>query len=399
MSLIIVVSWPEMSASLVRRRLSRYRIVDEIPEIGTTLPADWLDAADEIRVAVGAELMFRALIMTNLSYASALEAARYAAEPLLPVPIEDLEISLLPGERSGRDRRYLISAIGATRLAEIIERVNSLIPVVAKEPADKKKAKIPITWIGPAVLAVPPGESGTRSRRWAAVAGEGRWTDIQCARSGEAAADALARRHADLEIDWDESSVSGEQVAVARAGSMGGWRIGPPRQREKILRHWPSLLTAASILLAVVSVGLHVAAADHRISAAQREIADSFADALPGSRLVSPSEQIGSAFADTRRRYDELLNRVAKRGSALEIMSVVEAIGREETIVFDDIRISDKQFVLVGTAAGVEAVQIVTQQLQDFSAPASGGKSGIVVETRQTARGRGTEFTVRGNRK
>jgi hypothetical protein len=380
-------------------------VIESRPAIDDALPPEWLDSSDEARVIVGSGLILRPLSLEGLSGHELLEAARFEAEPSLPLPFASLAVTAFENGRTGRSRHVIVAAIPASTLDEVRAWARGLCASLAAGAVTgggEKSARLPIAWIGPALAALRPtnGDAITGGG-WAAVAGEGRWLQIQSAPSAEAAATALERDHKiEPAPAWRASDPSLESEGAAAARDRGSWVTGPSSARAASARNrWPFMLAAASLLLLAASFGLRYAAAERRAAAASAAAADAYARAVPGGRAVAPREQLKARIAETRRVFGVLRARVEKESSALDLLALLEESAPQGSARVDDLRITSRDFTVTGSAISVEVVQNLAQSLRTPKEGTGAPPREVSdPEARRSQGGLGFDFTLRGVR-
>lgn len=395
---IIVLRWPEKTAALMEkgfRRLTRVAALDHVGADGAaTLPAEWIEEADEVRVLVGSRVLFRTVTLEGAAGAELLEAAKFSAEPTLPMPLTDLAVTAFEAEKRGRSRRIIVGAIPRGALDEI----TAWARLLTVDANSENKASVPMTWIGPTAAAMKPdGRDAVIGAGWAGLAESGRWKAVQSAKSGREAADEIGRG-LDPVPEWKDADPAREYEAAARANVSGSWQTGamPATRARKILAGWPLAMAGAALLVLTVSFGLRAVAAHQRVAAAEALINESFARALPGVRASSPREQLRSRIREAHALDDAMRDRIAKKGSAMDVLAAVEKSAPPGMAVINDLRITQKGFTIMGSATDIALVQSLAQALT--SLPTGEAIRVDEPEIRRTGAGLGLDFTLKGER-
>ncbi len=400
---VLVLRWPEQTAALMEKGFRKLKPIATIENVGDGLPSSLLDEADEMRVLVGAQVLFRVVTLEGGSGAELLEAAKFTAEPMLPLPLAELAVSAFELSKKGRGRTIAVAAISRKTLAEItawaerVTRVSDAESISTPTTAGTSPS-IPLTWIGPTLAALQPaGMEAITGHGWAGLAEKGRWKAIQSAREGrEAAAEIERSSGSSTPLAWNPSDPAREYSAAAVARDSGTWQIGamPVPRGRKILQGWPLGLAAAAALVISSSLAVRYEAARKRIVAADALIEESFAVALPGVRMTSPKEQLRSRLVESRALQEAMRDRIAKKGSALDILTAVERSAPTGMAVINDLRITQKGFTITGSATDITLVQSLAQAMTTLP-------SGDIMrvdepEIRRTGAGLGLEFTLKG---
>jgi len=393
---ILVLFWPRLTAMLVVQRWRRSEVLEhrELGEEATPrLPAAWLEAADEIRVAVNDGVFFRPLALEGLSGAALAEAARFAAEPLLPISIDELQLSLITSG-SRRRPRIMAAALRSSDLARIRQKIEELLP-----PDDEASRRPPVSWIGPVLAALEPrAQRHVRGSHWAARADAQGWADAQSARDGALAMEALMRRGATPASGWEECDAAACGPDVARAPQRASWQRAPGEERAGWRRQAPWFLLAASFLIVLLAFGLRLFAANARLAAAEQATREAFSEALPNTPARQPSEQIRARLAELRRRRDALGERVAKTGSALRFLTALESAMEPGEIMVNDLDITPDEFKVLGSGANNDVIEKAKQGLAAALAVKGEPAPVLDVEIRRSSAGLGFDFTLKGKR-
>jgi hypothetical protein len=221
---------------------------------------------------------------------------------------------------------------------------------------------------------------------------------LQCARSS-AEIDELARSRGldPAAIDRIEPADLAERAARPAAARLPGNWIQPRRRLAPILRNWPAVAAGLALLLFAAAFGLKSLTLDARSRAAEAAVVEAFTKALPGTRAVAPGEQIASRLKAARARHEILRDRLMKRGSALEILMLIEEATPPDEILLDDLRIGADEIVLAGSTRSIEALQRMKQAIET---PREGRPRIRLAEpeTRRSPAGLGLDFNLRGNR-
>lgn len=392
---IIVLRWPSRAAAFVALGWRRRRVIESRPGGEEKLPETWLAEAAEIRVAVDRDVFFRPFSFEWLSGAELIETARNAAEPLLPAPLAEMEIAVWETGRARHQRHVMTAALAHERLEEI--RKATAEWAAASATAGDRRAPA-VAWLGPTLAALTAAAfaSAVRDEGWAALHDGRRWLDAQSGPDAARAAEALARRQTPAADDWRPPAAEAVFLAVATA-SRGSFPVAAvQRETPGWRRLWPVWIFAIAALCVILALGVRWQAASGRRAEAEAAALAAFAEALPGTRAVSPYEQLRSRLGELRKRHDLLLERYAKERSALRLLALIEVNADPEKLRIDDLTITAADFKLNGSAVDNENVEKLKKGLA-----ASLGReeaAAVDVELRRSSAGLGFDFTMEGRR-
>ncbi len=384
MSRVVVLRWPSRTAALVEKRLGGARLLSSLGPGITDLPADWTASRPEVRLLIDGAL-FRPTRVEGLGATEAGEAAKYSVEPTLPLPLSQLAVSCAEVSRRGSSRQILVTAVPSSRLDEALAWSSSVSPII---PA----------WVGTApealnrLAAQSSSERPVRGSTWSARVAESRWISIQSDAPGEE-----AKAGGGTTPDGVQVALEDEILAAARARG-GGYPRGTtetgPRRRAPAA---PIVLALLAFVLLAASFGLRAFAAQARIADAEAKIGERAARALPGGRIVAPVEQVQGALAAASRAHAAFRERIAKTGSALDWLEILDAGVDSGGLVIDDLRIAPEEISVIGSASSLETVEALVSRLRQPSIPAV---PYIVSdpEIRRSPAGLGVDFVIRGRR-
>lgn len=396
MTEIIVLRWPDRSACLIDQKFRSSRVLKTVGRVDEGVPQEWLEKADEVRILIGSSVIFRTVTLEGGHLDDLLEAAKYSVEPTLPLPLSELTVAAFLAGKSGSQREIMVTAISERTFSEVAAWADK---VTARESA----AKIPITWAGSPLAAIKPqGDMRVKGEAWAAIAEKGRWIRAQSARAGSDAAAAL-----DKTASWTASIPDDECIAAASARE-GSWIKQVATPRARLTKHLPVVAVAVAFVFLLTAFGIRIAAAEQRIKAADRMITETFTAALPGVRQNMPREQIMARLKESRERHDVLRDRIEKKGSALEILMIIEKAAElptatdsdakpTATLLINDLRVASEDFTIVGSAASVDRAQSFVQKIKASLDLFAAGATVEEPDVRRSPAGLGFDYTIRGS--
>lgn len=390
---ILVLAWPSRRAALVAVPvLGRATVVAEA-DASAALPADWAAGTGEVRLVVESAVLYRLLDLPGVSPRALQDAARFTAEPGLPLPLSELATVAWPMGRR-RAGRIALAAIPSSRLDEAVAWARSI--------AEARIVTLP-------ALAVIPARGGRWSGPgWAAEAEENTWVRVASGRSEAEARGALASSSTTVQdapgahdAEWRTVAGSDFATGAATAPPSRSWTFETSGLHVSMShsdrpRRWPRWLLASALLLAFAAFALRHTAAQRRIETADRAIAAAFEEALPGSNPVAPAEQVRRALANLQREHGTLATRLARRGSALSTWMVIDRAAPASGLRLDDLRITASSVQATGSATGPEVIQEFLKQLSAGAAQSGEPIAFPEPETRRSPAGLGVDFSLRG---
>lgn len=379
---LLVLELPGPNGWTVRFPILGKPRVEPLPASGTTERSAALSDVAAVRVLVSTGVFYRLLELPGVRGSSLAEAARYAAEPGLPLPLSDLRTVAMPAGRRAR---------GRVLLAAIPEQAAAAALAYGLEQAPRPG--IPVAVL-PTLTVLPPVDGYWSGAGWAGVAREGGWRSVGAGRT-----EADARTSAgEAEAAWRAADPRELALAAARAPVSRGWtRAGVEAAADTGPRRWPRVLAATAAALILVAFALRHHAASQRLDAAAESIAASFAESMPGSTPVAPAEQIRRSLAGLKREHAALGERLARRGSALAGWTLVDQAAPPVGLRLDDFRWSSEGARATGSAASPEIILEFVKQLNARAADLGLAVAFPEPETRRSAAGLGVDFSLRGN--